>query len=76
MMEAVYAASRKLGDAIVYKEHKIKDKAGVVAMMKLGVSNVPTIVIDGKISFISIIPDESTFMQVLKDAMQAKGLET
>lgn len=74
MMEAVQEAAGKLGDTIVYQEHKIKDKAGVVAMMKLGVSNVPTIVVDGDISFVSIIPDENTFHGVLKEAMAAKGL--
>ena len=74
MMEAVYRAAKKYGDKIVYKEHKIKEKAGVVAMIKLGVSNLPTIVVDGKTEFISIIPDDATFDGVLEAAMSKKGI--
>ncbi len=43
-------------------------------MLKLGVSNLPTIVIDGEIKFISVIPDETTLDAVLLTAMTAKGL--
>ncbi len=74
MMEAVYRAAKVFGDKIAFKEHRIKDKEGVVAMMKLGVSNIPTIVVDGEIKFISIIPDDTLFSQVLKEALAKKGL--
>ena len=76
MMEAVYEAANVLGKSIVYKEHKIKAKEGVVAMLKLGVTQVPTIVVDGQIRFVSIIPDDATFHNVLKAAMAVKGLES
>lgn len=59
MMEEVAAMGRIYGDKLKYREYKIKEKEGVVAMMKLGVSNLPTIVVDGVIRFISIIPDRS-----------------
>ena len=74
MMEAVYQAARIFGESIVYKEHKIKAKEGVVAMLKLGVTNVPTLVVDGKIRFVSIIPDETSLRKVLQAAMALKGL--
>ena len=74
MMEAVYQAARIFGESIVYKEHKIKAKEGVVAMLKLGVTNVPTLVVDGKIRFVSIIPDETSLRKVLQTAMALKGL--
>ncbi len=74
MMEAVYRAARVFGDKIAYKEHSIKNKEGVVAMMKLGVSNIPTIVIDGQVAFISIIPDDVTLQQALQDALDRKSL--
>ena len=74
MMEAVYRAAKLYSGKITYKEHKIKEKAGVVAMMKLGVSNLPTIVIDGVVSFISIIPDDVTFNKTIDAALAKKGL--
>lgn len=74
MMEAVQQAAAAIGPAIVYKEHKIKEKEGVVAMKMLGVSAVPTIVIDGVIRFVSIIPDENTFHGTLVEAMRQNGL--
>jgi uroporphyrinogen decarboxylase len=74
MMEAVKSAATTLGQAITYQEHKIKDKEGVVAMQKLGVCNLPTIVVDGQIRFISVIPDIATLVSVLREAMARKGL--
>ena len=74
MMEEVAAMGRIYGDKLKYREYKIKEKEGVVAMMKLGVSNLPTIVVDGVIRFISIIPDRATFVKALDEVFAAKGL--
>ena len=74
MMEAVAHAARSLGSPIVCQEYKIKSREGILAMKKLGVENIPTIVIDGQVSFISVIPDEATFIQALRKAMAKKGL--
>ncbi|HML49551.1 MAG TPA: thioredoxin family protein, partial [Clostridia bacterium] len=57
MMNAVKAACEGLEDKVEYVEHKIKQKESVVCMLKLGVSNIPTICIDGEIRHVSIIPD-------------------
>ena len=67
MMEAVSQACAPFGEKVRYIEHKIKDKESVVCMMKLGVTNIPTIVIDGAIKYISIIPE----VDVLKDSIRA-----
>lgn len=56
MVDAVARACRKFGNKVVYKEHKIKEAEGVQMMVSLGVRNLPTIVIDGNIEFISQIP--------------------
>lgn len=56
MVDAVERAARQFNGRIVFKEHRIKDKEGIQMMVSLGVKNLPTIVIDGNIEFISKIP--------------------
>jgi uroporphyrinogen decarboxylase len=71
MMEAV---DRAAGDAFVkvyINEHKIKARAGLGMMRKLGVTNLPTICIDGEIAFASIIPDAKTLVK----AIEARAIE-
>ncbi len=72
MVKAVKIASEGFGDKVTYREHKIKDKESVVAMLKLGVTNIPTIVIDGQIKHISIIPDVETLRGEIKEALDKK----
>lgn len=74
MMEEVIAVARQYEGKVIYREYKIKEKEGVVAMMKLGVANLPTIVIDGIIRFVSLIPDRATFTKTLDDVLAEKGL--
>ncbi|MDR3552956.1 MAG: uroporphyrinogen decarboxylase family protein [Clostridia bacterium] len=74
MMEAVRAAAEPFGDKVQYQEHKIKQKEGVACMIRLGVENIPTIVVDGKIEFISIIPDHDLLVSVLLNACKKKGI--
>ncbi|MCT4591393.1 MAG: uroporphyrinogen decarboxylase family protein [Carboxylicivirga sp.] len=56
MVDAVKRAADKFGDKVVYKEHRIKEKEGVQMMVTLGVQNIPTVVMDGNVEFISQIP--------------------
>lgn len=56
MVDAVARATETFGDKVVYKEHRIKEKEGVQMMVSLGVQNLPTIVMDGEVEFISQIP--------------------
>ncbi len=56
MVDAVERASRKFGDKVCFQEHRIKEMEGVQMMASLGVKNLPTIVMDGAIEFISQIP--------------------
>jgi len=56
MVNAVDRASADYGDKVVFKEHRIKEMEGVQMMATLGVKNLPTIVMDGNIEFISQIP--------------------
>jgi uroporphyrinogen decarboxylase len=74
MMAAVNASAGEFKNKISVKEHKVKEKEAVATMIKLGVSNIPTIVTDGVISFVSIIPDHDTLRTSFVDAMKKKNL--
>lgn len=74
MMAAVNSAAEGMGKNLIIKEHKIKAKEGVAAMIKLGVTNIPTITIDGEVQFISIIPEKNVLVNAIKTAMAKKGL--
>lgn len=68
MMDAVHRAAKRLSQPVVVKEHRITTRDGISAMTRLGVSNIPTICLDGAVAFSSIIPDQNT----LVDAIEAK----
>jgi len=69
MVEAVKQASIGFGDRVIINEHKIKEKVGIRMMMALGVNNVPTICINGRVAFISQIPRKSELEKAIKDAL-------
>jgi uroporphyrinogen decarboxylase len=73
MMNAVIAACDGL-DKVKIIEHKVKDKESVVCMIKLGVSNIPTICIDGVVKFVSIIPDVPFLRKEIVDTITKKGI--
>ena len=73
-MEAVMAAAGPLGGKVKVIEHKIKQKEGVACMMKLGATNVPTIIVDGEIKYVSILPDNSELTVCFRAAADKKGL--
>lgn len=56
MVAAVEKAVVGLEDKVEVTEHKVKVLSGVEMMVKLGVKNIPTICIDGVVTFISNIP--------------------
>jgi MtaA/CmuA family methyltransferase len=68
MVEAVRQASTGFGDRIIINEHKIKEKDGIRMMMALGVQNVPTTCINGRIAFISQIPRKSELEKAIIEA--------
>ncbi|WP_159517051.1 uroporphyrinogen decarboxylase family protein [Sunxiuqinia indica] len=69
MVEAVKQASIDFGDKVIVNEHKIKDVEGIQMMMALGVQNVPTTCINGKVEFISQIPRKTEIEKAIKKAM-------
>ncbi len=72
MVNAVKRAALAFEDKVVFKEHRIKEKEGVQMMVSLGVQNLPTIVIDGNIEFISHIPPVSQIEEKIKEYLESK----
>lgn len=73
MVDAVARASESFGDKVEYKEHRIKEREGVQMMASLGVQNIPTIVIDGNIDFISQIPPISEIKSKIEEYLDLKN---
>lgn len=74
MVAAAIAASREFGERVVCREHKIKTREGLQMMASLGVSNIPTLCIEGKIAFVSTIPGLPQLAAAIGAQVQAKGL--
>lgn len=72
MVDAVYNAAQKLGDKVVIREHKITTRSGLGHMAKLGVGHIPTICIDGEVTFPSIIPDVATLARKIEERIETK----
>ena len=73
MMDSVHRAVATLANPVVVKEHRIATREGIAAMQKLGVKNLPTICIDGKVAFVSIIPDLRTLVARIQEVIKAKA---
>lgn len=76
MVEAVHKALAGLDVRAVVHEHKIKTEEGVGMMVKLGVTGLPTICIDGEVKFLSIIPDQPTLKAAILNAANRKKQAT
>lgn len=56
MVEAVRKVTPEFEGVVEWREHKIKQRESLVFMTSLMVRNIPTICIDGQITFVSRIP--------------------
>jgi len=72
MVEAVKKASESFEDIVVINEHKIKDINGIRMMMALGVQNLPTTCINGRIAFISHIPPKNEIEKAIREELALK----
>jgi MtaA/CmuA family methyltransferase len=66
MMDAARAGAAQANAPVTVNEHKIKRREGIGVMCRLDVKNVPTICVDGKPVFISIIPDTNTLAKTIE----------
>lgn len=73
MMDAMYKAAKAYGAPLVIREHKITTREGLAVMAQLGVANIPTICLDGKPEFVSLIPDQNTLVKAIAAAAARKG---
>ena len=71
MVEAVKKVIPQFKDIVVWREHKIKEKESVEFMMGLMVKNVPTICIDGQITFVSTIPAPAELAAAIQKRINA-----
>lgn len=71
-MEAVRVAAKGMEEDLLIIEHKIKEKEGVACMLKLGASNVPTICVDGRIKYVSILPSTEEMAECFRQAIAEK----
>ena len=72
MYEAAVKAAEDFGDKVKVIEHKISTKEGLGYMMKLGITSIPTICIDGDVAFSSIIPDQESLKKSFRERLSAK----
>ncbi len=72
MVESVRAIVPEFEDLIIWREHKIKSQESVQFMASLMVKNVPTICIDGEITFVSVIPTRDELIAALQARINKK----
>jgi uroporphyrinogen decarboxylase len=71
MLLAAERATAELVDQVDMQEYKITQPKNIARMQKLGVKNLPSILINGEIKFSSIIPSNRELIEELKKAIQS-----
>ena len=72
MVDAARQAAEQVGPDILVREHKIKTREGIGYMCRLGVSNIPSICVDGELVFSSVIPDSETLTSLFRARLEGK----
>ena len=72
MVEAVQKIAPHFEGIVEWREHKIKHQDSIQFMTSLMVKNIPTICIDGKITFVSQIPPKEELIAAIQKRMYAK----
>ncbi|MDO4478041.1 MAG: uroporphyrinogen decarboxylase family protein [Lachnospiraceae bacterium] len=70
MWAMVMDAKEKYGDRIDVVEYKYNDKVNIARDKKLGLTNLPTLVIDGVPKYVSIIPDHEEFFAYIDEVLK------
>ncbi len=69
MMGAANVAKEQFGDAIDLKEYKFTEKENIARCVKMGVSHLPSIYINGELKFSSLIPSREELYQAIEKAL-------
>ena len=72
MVKAAKEAAKAYGKAIEVREHKITGRDGLGYMTKLGATAIPSICVDGKEVYASIIPDRKDLVATYAAAAAVK----
>jgi MtaA/CmuA family methyltransferase len=72
MVEAVKEIAPHFEDLVEWREHSVKNLDGVTFMSSLFVKNIPTICIDGKITFVSQIPPKQEIIKAIQKRINEK----
>lgn len=72
MVESVKQIAPQFEGIVVWREHKIKHAQGVALMTSLMVHNIPTICIDGQITFVSRIPPREALVEAIQKRINEK----
>lgn len=72
MVEAVKSVTPEFAGIVEWREHKIKYRESLVFMTSLMVKNIPTICIDGKITFVSRIPAQDELIRAIQKRIYEK----
>lgn len=72
MVDAVQKVTPEFEGIVVWREHKIKYRESLVFMTSLMVRNVPTICIDGVVTFVSQIPPRDQLIAAIQKRINEK----
>jgi len=72
MLEAVKRACEPFGDKVQFIERSIKTNEGIEFMAAIGASNIPTLCIDGEITFVSNIPPVNDIKAAIEKRLNEK----
>ena len=72
MVEAVKQVAPHFEGIVEWREHSVKDVQSVSFMSSLYVKNIPTICIDGKITFVSQIPPKNKLIEAIQKRINEK----
>lgn len=73
MMGAADVAKEHFGGAIDMVEYKFTKKENIARCVKMGVTNLPCIYINGKLKFSSIIPSKEELQRTIEEAIAELG---
>ncbi len=71
MVDATKEVAKFFEGNVDWVEYKITEKENIVRMQRLGVTNIPTIVINGRPTFVSYIPDLATYKQEIEKVLKS-----
>ncbi len=74
MWEATKRGAEPFGERVEVREHSIKTAEGIEFMMAAGVKNIPTVMIDGEIVFVSNIPPVEDITKAIASVVEKKSL--